>query len=766
MTDKSNKMNKNFEAGMNPEDGTVRNPERQETTVQEKTPASPVKSGDAHSGGRIKMLSPSTVDKIAAGEVILRPVSVVKELCENAFDAGASHIEIEVEKGGKRLIRIADDGIGIRYNEVPLAFQRHATSKISFPDDLDVLTTLGFRGEALSSIAAVAEVELTTRFREEEIGSRTIFSGGVCLNHAVAAYDRGTEVRVSDLFADVPVRSKYLRKDDEEETQIRRTAERLALSHPEVAITYISDGKKIFRTPGTGDLHAAAGAVLGRSIAKNLHPFRADNEPMKLYGLIGDLELRRSHRGLQIFFVNGRCVKSPVLTRAYEQAWEGLLMKHQYPAGIICLELPPKMLDVNIHPQKTEIRILNETLAVLLFRQGIRNALKDLDLTTGEAGNTASDPQNRPAAEDSRNYTAVQIGSTVRALRGSEIVPLEDENSDSEKTETEASPKREATEEQTAAAFAKPVDLDALLSEPEPDAPWISKYFPEEKAAETESEYQGGAGRQKPSEEDTVRIPAAASSAGSPETDDGIPENGTAPISSGATGGGAVFETDEADRRETESAEEAYERILAAYGPHRRRLDRPDLTKLKVAGRLFNTYILLEDRDTLLMIDQHAAHEAMLFEEFRQIFSKRTGFPMQSLMIPRQIAISKQEAEAFEKHVAQIRSFGFDAELFGEDRVAVRAVPVILGEPQDAGMILPVIALFDSGTDAEQGLDRIITMSCKAAVKGGQNLTDAEIRRLTEGLMELDNPYTCPHGRPVIMKLNEHELRKLFKRIV
>ena len=166
------------------------------------------------------------------------------------------------------------------------------------------------------------------------------------------------------------------------------------------------------------------------------------------------------------------------------------------------------------------------------------------------------------------------------------------------------------------------------------------------------------------------------------------------------------------------------------------------------------------------MIDQHAAHEAMLFEEFRQIFSKRTGFPMQSLMIPRQIAVSKQEAEAFEKHSGRIRSFGFDAELFGEDRVAVRAVPVILGEPQDAGMILPVIALFDSGTDAEQGLDRIITMSCKAAVKGGQNLTDAEIRRLTEGLMELDNPYTCPHGRPVIMKLNEHELRKLFKRIV
>ncbi len=765
MTDKTNKMNKNSEAGTDPKDEAVRNPERRETPVQETEPVQPVKSGDSQIGGRIKMLSPATVDKIAAGEVILRPVSVVKELCENAFDAGASHVEIEVEKGGKRLIRIADDGIGIRYNEVPLAFQRHATSKISFPDDLDVLTTLGFRGEALSSIAAVAEVELTTRFRDEEIGSRTIFSGGVCLNHAVAAYDRGTEVRVSDLFADVPVRSKYLRKDDEEETQIRRTAERLALSHPEVAITYISDGKKIFRTPGTGDLHAAAGAVLGRSIAKNLHPFRADNEPMKLYGLIGDLELRRSHRGLQIFFVNGRCVKSPVLTRAYEQAWEGLLMKHQYPAGIICLDLPPKMLDVNIHPQKTEIRILNETLAVLLFRQGIRSALKDLDLTTGDAENSPSELRNHPESEGSRNNTAVQSGSSVMVPQGSDLSSAEHENAYSKGEETEASPKREATEEQTAAAFAKPVDLEALLSEPEPDAPWISKYFPEEKAAETQSEYHGGAGGQKPSGEAAARTPAAVLS-GSPETGHRTQENGTAPISSAAADGGAVSETEEADRRETESAEEAYERILAAYGPQRRRLDRPDLTKLKVAGRLFNTYILLEDRDTLLMIDQHAAHEAMLFEEFRQIFSKRTGFPMQSLMIPRQIAVSKQEAEAFEKHSGRIRSFGFDAELFGEDRVAVRAVPVILGEPQDAGMILPVIALFDSGTDAEQGLDRIITMSCKAAVKGGQNLTDAEIRRLTEGLMELDNPYTCPHGRPVIMKLNEHELRKLFKRIV
>ncbi|MGI6109520.1 MAG: DNA mismatch repair endonuclease MutL [Eubacteriaceae bacterium] len=735
--------------------------------------------------GRIKMLSPATVDKIAAGEVILRPVSVVKELCENSLDAGADRISIEVEKGGKRLIRITDNGIGIRYNEVPLAFQRHATSKISFPGDLDALTTLGFRGEALSSVAAVAEVELVTRFRDEEIGSRTVYSGGELLNHAVAAFDRGTEITVSDLFANVPVRSKYMKKDEEEEAQIRHSAEHLALSHPETAFTYISGGRRIFQTPGNGDLHAAAAAIFGRSTADHLRPFRADNEPMKLYGLIGDLELRRSHRNLQIFFVNGRCVNSRVLTRAYEEAWEGLLMKHQYPAGIICLDLPPRMLDVNIHPQKTEIRILNETLAVLLFRQGIRSALRGLNLIANAAS---------PSPEDDS------------ASRKAESAGIPGEPAGEQNAADSGSPeKQEAGQnqgEQTALPFAQPLDLDALLSDPELDAPWMGKYFPdrvtEESGGYAEADGSGNQAGQpahaavepvnhgdtaEPVNHEDTAEPVNHEDTAGPVIHGEAAEPGDVTGSSGPVGSAdteladssfgetaAALQNEESvshQPQQTDRTEaDVYQRILSSVPAPVRRMERPDFTRLRLIGQLFNTYLLLEDDQVLFLIDQHAAHEAMLYEAFRKIFSARSGFPSQAMLIPRQIGVSLQEAENFNKYASEIRTFGFDAEMFGEDRIAVRAVPVILGEVQDARMILPVIELFASGGDTEQGLGRIITMSCKAAVKGGQKLSRTEIEHLLGALMELDNPYTCPHGRPVIMKLREYELRKLFKRIV
>lgn len=684
---------------------------------------------------RIKMLSPETIDQIAAGEVILRPVSVVKELTENAIDAGAKHIIISIEEGGKKKITITDDGCGIRYNELPLAFKRHATSKISFAQDLSQIRSLGFRGEALSSIIAVAEVEMSTRYKDEEIGSRINFQNGKMVSQSVAAWDRGSQIVVSDLFSDVPARQKYLKKDDEEERVIRETVECLALSHPEIGFTYENGKKKVFQTPGSGDLLAAASAVFGKSIARSFHPFESDNAPMKITGLIGDLDLRRTHRGFQRFFVNGRYIKSPKLQRAYEEAWEGLLMQHQFPAGIIQIDLPPQYLDINVHPQKTEIRLLNETLTLLLFRQGIRDALRSLKLISmpvqeeaegseaDEAAGEASLP--KPEEEQIGLQTVEKIDldhleEEVREIQTGEATPNPRNSSPDRPEEPGTSPEPAKTRPEAA-----------------PVSPTTSDHVSDVEAPFDRS----------------VKTPAESEA--------------KAEASPAATETGPVEVPGEAKTEPTQTTEtpDPMARILDAIPPSRH-LSRPEFSRLRISGTLFQTYILLEEFGRVFLIDQHAAHEAILYEEFRDHLFKKTGFPSQQRLIPKSVSVSSAEADLFERYRDEILQFGFDADRMGEDRLAVRAVPVILGEEQDAEMIREIITLFDEKKDPTKGLGRIITMSCKKAVKGGEALSRQEIEKLLARLEELDNPYTCPHGRPVILKLSENELRKLFKRIV
>lgn len=683
---------------------------------------------------RIKMLSPETIDQIAAGEVILRPVSVVKELTENAIDAGAKHISIAIEEGGKKKITITDDGCGIRYNELPLAFRRHATSKISFAKDLSEIRSLGFRGEALSSIIAVAEVEMSTRYKDEEIGSRINFQNGKMVSQSVAAWDRGSQIVVSGLFADVPARQKYLKKDDKEERVIRETVECLALSHPEIGFTYENGKRKVFQTPGTGDLLAAASSIFGKSIARSFHPFESDNVPMKITGLIGDLDLRRTHRGFQRFFVNGRYIKSPKLQRAYEEAWEGLLMQHQFPAGIIQIDLPPQYLDINVHPQKTEIRLLNETLTLLLFRQGIRDALRSMKLISMPLESEAEEnPESGEAAAEEQPAVEAPVEEQIglKAVEKIDFAHLDEENL----AETEPTEKAEPNIE-------SPVASKPVSSEPEPTLPLSEENVPvsgepadhvNERPASFEGATDLGA--------QVIRKETVS------------PESALEPI--------PVEDTP----TEPESKVDPMERILQAIPPSRH-LSRPEFSRLHISGTLFQTYILLEEFGRVFLIDQHAAHEAILYEEFRDHLFKKTGFPSQQRLIPKSVSVSPDEAELFEKYRDEILQFGFEADRMGEDRLAVRAVPVILGEEQDAEMIREIITLFDEKKDPTKGLGRIITMSCKKAVKGGEALSRPEIEKLLTRLEQLDNPYTCPHGRPVILKLNENELRKLFKRIV
>lgn len=648
---------------------------------------------------KIKMLNNETINKIAAGEVIVRPVSVIKELVENAIDAESTRVSVAVEKGGKTSICVTDNGVGIAYNEVPLAFKRHATSKILKIEDLESIDTLGFRGEALSSISAIARVRITTKTAEEEIGSQSFFEGGAFINQRVCTYDRGTEIMVTDLFYNTPARQKHLQKDKNEEKLIRDILEKLSLSHPEISFTYVSDGREVFKTLGTGNLKDVIESLYGRDFFKGLRELNVENSPMRLGGYISDLTLTRSTREEQIFFINNRFVKNKSLSRAFEDAYEGYMMVHKHPVGIVFMDLPGRMLDVNIHPAKTEIQILNESLVSILFKQGIRDCLKAQNLVVDVSEVTAAPEPPEEAARpkiveepvsflsgESKNFTPVDEISKAQEdrlpapqLPKTEAVPQEAVSAEAER-QTQKVPAAEKTEAHI----------------PEPDAPEPRPVFTETRP--TADEMPG----------------------------------------------------------------------VAEPAPEYPRRKGPDFKNAKIIGQLFSTYILLEKGDEIIMLDQHAAHEAFLYQELKERFDQKSDFPAQSLMVPQPVEISVREADHFDELQPELMRYGFDCDLFGENTLMVRSVPIILGEPQDVSLLKAFIEgrVYEDVSDPRNLIERIITMSCKGAVKGHQELSREEIETLLDGMSRLDNPYTCPHGRPIILKLREYELKKLFKRVV
>lgn len=620
-----------------------------------------------------------TINKIAAGEVIIRPVSVIKELVENAIDAGATRITVDIEAGGKNQMIVRDNGCGIAYHEVSLAFKRHATSKLTSIDDLETIESLGFRGEALSSVSAVARVQVTTCNDSEEVGSITLFEGGTLIDQRVCSYNHGTEMKVWDLFYNTPARRKHLEKDKKEEDLIRDLLEKLALSNPKVAFQVNSNGRSVLNTPGSGNFLDVISTLYGEKVASQLISIRFENSPMKLTGFIGDLTTMRSHREDQIFFINGRYVKNSHLSQALDSAYEGYTMKHQHPFGIVFIELPGRMLDVNIHPAKTEIKILNESLVMLLFKQGIRETLRNANLVVDIGGweNQKSKVENIPNEKinDSKELAKKMTNP---------------DNFDLEKNQT----------------------MDKL------------------KVNKDNSQIQNFSQTTLFEEKEMEQIAEKS----------------------------RLFKIND---------EVSTPRIQVAH---------PDFTKMKIVGQLFNTYILLEGVKEIYLIDQHAAHEAFLTQELEDVFDCGAVIPSQGLMAPMTLKIRPKDMERVLNTLETYKKLGYDCDVFGEESLIIRSVPVFLGEPQSSDLLKNLINEDLSEIEAvhREGQwlysskikDKIILMACKAAVKGGQTLTNQEMHGLLEGLMRLDNPFTCPHGRPIITRLREYELMKLFKRVV
>ena len=660
----------------------------------------------------IQVLDQITIDKIAAGEVIERPASIIKELVENAIDAGASAVTVEIKEGGISFIRITDNGCGIPKGEVPLAFLRHSTSKIRSVDDLSTVASLGFRGEALSSIAAIAQVELITKTKDEVTGTRYRIEGGAEKSIEDTGAPDGTTFLVHQIFYNTPARRKFLKTPMTEASHVSELMTRLALSHPEVSIQFINNGQEKLHTSGNGKLKDIIYHVFGRDIANNLLETNERIDGIQVQGFIGKPIISRGNRNYENYFINGRYVKSNIIAKAIEDAYKDFTMQHKYPFTALHFTMDGTDLDVNVHPTKMELRFSNQQ-GVYNF---IYNALKQ----------TLSEPELIPRVE----------------LPEAKEVPVKAEKIVERKQEQPMTPVRE---ERKTPVIEEEKNLDYFMK----------------KMRERVTAYHQQVTKVKPTPAPSVvqenvnyeALPASQVAA----VKQPVPEQRTVAKE-------PMPEQAVAPREEksvvTEKQLDFFEEKL---------LTKKAAQEYKIIGQLFETYWLVEFHEQLYIIDQHAAHERVLYEKTLRGMKDRE-FTSQYLSPPIILNLSMQEEEALNTHIDIFTNIGFEIEPFGGDSYAIRAVPDNLFSIAKRELFTEMLDQLVDGIHSSLAPDivaeKVASMSCKAAVKGNSRLSAAEVETLIGELLELENPYHCPHGRPTIIAMTKRELEKKFKRIV
>lgn len=647
---------------------------------------------------KIKLLDPSVANKIAAGEVVERPASIVKELTENCLDAGATGITVEIRGGGIDLIRVTDNGCGMAQEDVKNAFLRHATSKIEVSEDLNDIVTLGFRGEALASIAAVSHVQAMTRTSGGDAGTEICLSGGVIEKFCDCGCPEGTDIRVADLFYNTPARRKFLKKPSQEASYIGDVINRLALSHPAVSFRYISDGKTVLRTPGDGQQLSCIRAIYGSSVSEHMIPLSFSKGVMTLSGYIGDREIQKSNRGWQILFINGRSVKNDRIAAAVQQGYAGRLNVGKFPFFVINLSLPGTLVDVNVHPTKQEVRFADGLPIFETFAQAIKEAL----LIHQEIPTLFPQPQK--AEQSDALIEQINRIEPKQAAPAPIAAPLRPEAT------TAPFVKRPATVIQVA-------DFGEVPQK-------------ERKTAIT----FGGETRRMP-----VAPPVPQSAEGKPAPKPAEPEQPSfVPPAEPAKGPEPVQES------------------LPL---------REEKTVWETVGVLFDTYILVQAGDEAYMIDQHAAHERLLFEKY---FAAEQTKGSQLMLVPQTFHVAPGEQVFLEELLPALAEIGFEIESMGFSAFAVKATPLSM-EGED--VLRFVTGLLDEKNSLralkgnELKRDKLIQMACKHAVKGGDKLSREEIDSLMERIQTEGIPLSCPHGRPIMVRLTKHELEVRFKRI-
>ncbi len=614
----------------------------------------------------IKLLSKSLSQKIAAGEVVERPASVVKELLENSIDAGSTFITVEIEQGGKELIRISDNGSGINADEVELAFLRHATSKIETESDLYNISCMGFRGEALYTISAVSKTTMLTKTSEAEIGKKAVVEGGELLEITDTGCPNGTTIIVKDLFYNTPARLKFMKSNSAETSQISSIVQKIMLSHPDISIKLISNGNLIYQSSGDGSIKNAVYSVHGANIASSVTEFSKTIDDIKVYGVLGGRDTFRSSRINQTLFVNKRYVKDPAIAQIIESAYGSVLMKGKFPFYVIFVDVDTETVDVNVHPQKLFVKFSNQKEV----KSAVYNAVKEYTKSLGAKPEMFF--ENEPEIKE----------EPIRKMRSYERTP--EEHSPvftQEKKTAEIKTDQEEFVPKTY-DYKKELDTYKIIKEPQVLRQSDVSYVDATNFAEEQTSYLD----------------------------------------------------EEADA--------------------------------KIIGSVFDTYILVEHEDNMYLIDQHAAHERVIYERlFEQFMQDKVV--SQHLLIPQQESITFEERNMLEEYIEYFKKLGFDIKL-SEHFVEINSVPHVLGQPRFSSFFMELLDLLSSDADKDElsVVKKIISMSCKKAVKGGNQLSESEIKALIKDIKDEEIPLTCPHGRPFVMKITKKQIDKKAGRIV
>ena len=708
----------------------------------------------------IHVLDKHTAELIAAGEVVERPASVVKELLENSIDAGASQITVSIESGGVKLIEISDNGTGIEAEYISTAFIRHATSKIQTPDDLVSIHTLGFRGEALASIASVARVELTTRTEQDEFATVYCIEGGEELSREPGARAVGTTIRVQDLFYNTPARMKFLKKDSSEGTFVADTVTHVALSHPEVSIKFIREGKLQYVTPGDGQLRGAAYSVLGREFSRDLIEVHSEEGLYRVTGLITPPKSCRASRSMQHFYINGRYVRNRTIMAGMEMAFKGTTMQGKFPGGILLLEMPTDLVDVNVHPAKIEARFARENDVFDVVYHAVKLALAQPG--TGERRFTFEADEK----EKTEKENDIQVENDVKNNRFtglSAVIPGQADPGTlpAQRWEAPQPPRPAAAPVKTQAFTAdtppvQPVRAAAAVPSWRQSAPAEDILDP---VVTLHSPEKADATKVQPTPQPFRAAAAEAQLDVHPETDaaadpllDHMAAWNTMPAAP-----------------EIEAATVPYqpEEPVQSEQPEQLGFDVPQGEEpLRYVGEVFRTYILAERGDELCLIDKHAAHERQLYEKLAANYG---NVPSQLLLQPAAIDLSAEEKQALLENQPLLENAGLDVADFGGSTVPLRAVPADV-EPQNAEDLLVEIAdrLLKGSRDAlNEHTEWVLhSISCRAAIKAGDKSSPQELMALAEKILSGEVPPFCPHGRPCVLKLTRKELEKQFGRIV
>lgn len=610
---------------------------------------------------KIKLLDEKTINKIAAGEVIDRPASIIKELVENSIDANSSSISIEIKKGGKEYIRVTDNGDGILKEDLEIAFLRHSTSKISSIEDLQNTKTLGFRGEALASIAAVSKVEGITKTKNEKSGNQIIINGGKVVDIVEIGCPNGTTIIIRDLFYNIPVRRKFLKSDATETAYISDNVYRLALSNPNISFKYLKDNKVIVKTPGNGNVLDTIYSLYGKDIMKSLISINNTFKDISLKGFISNLTLTKGNRNYEFIFVNGRFIRDIELSKIIEDAYKSLITINRFPVFFLYIDIPPDKIDVNIHPTKTEIRFEDKKLISNFIKESINMELKKHNLIP-----EISIDKNQHKPETIENNFL-------------DIIDNNDKFNNSNIKEN--------------IVFEHNLKHDMPYSEQNSNVNYMKKII----------------------HNDVVN---------------------------------SNYKVNNVLKHNNNS--------------------KKFLPSLRYIGRLFETYILAEDIDnnTFYIIDQHAAHERVMYEKIRRNYEQEK-IVSQNLLVPEVINLTHGEIEIVKENKKIFNSLGFEFEEFGVNAIILRSVPMVFGNPNSRKLFIDILDNIskDIKNNYDLNIDRIMKISCRCAIKAGDNLKKLEVEKLLNDLRLCIDPYTCPHGRPIVIKMTRYELEKKFKRI-